>query len=278
MHIPENKIVPIFLRYGVALFLLFTIFYITIDTNYKTITEPYSWDEHVYKNVANNFTFNHIRDLYYSVQETKTISFLTLEKILNNADPFYSRGLNLLLILLCTFLIYKITNNKLSLLFFLIPVFLDTLWLTIEIIEIVCILLSIRYASKSGLLVGIATIFRPTAVLYSLLLKKKQILYVLIIGILFALLLMYLNLFSAYYFEVTHYMGHIRLGLVPIVLEALIMFIVIGYNKQMLGYVIISVIPLNIQMFPHYFLPVYTFLFMGFLLNMNKDMKEIGIK
>ncbi len=276
MYIKPSKIFPVFLRYGIGIFLFLAIIGITISQDFKTIREPYSWDEHLYKNVSNNFTIEHIRNLEYNVQEIKPLTFLVLQKSLNNADPFFSRGLNLILIIICTVLIYKITNNnKFACLFILIPIFLDSMWLTAEIIEVTFVLLSIKYVNNSGIFIGLSTIFRPSGILYTLLLKKKQMIYVLIIGIIYALILVYLGLFNSYLFAVTNYAQDSFFGIEMMVILILGMFFTIGLNRRMIGYVIASVLFLSVKMYPHYFLPIMTFLFVGFLLNMNEDLKEI---
>ncbi len=276
MLIKPRRIPIIFLRYGVAIFLLFSIIGITVNEDFRNIRTPYDWDEHLYQNVSNNFTTEHIRYLEYHVMESKPLTFLTLQKVLNNADHTTTRAFNFFLIIVCTFLIYKITNNnKFAAFFVLIPVFLDSMWLTAEIVEVTFVLLSIRYAERSGIFIGLSTIFRPSGILYTLLLKKKQMLYVLGIGTVYALLLMYLNLFNSYLFEVINYAEDGFMGLDMLVVVILVMFIVIGLNRKMIGYVICAVLFLNVKMYPHYFLPIMTFLFVGFLLNMNSDWEEI---
>jgi len=276
MYIKPSRILPIFLRYGVAIFLLLTIIGLMLSLNFVTITDPYSWDEHLYQNVSNNFTIEHIKYLEYNMMESKPLTFLVLQYSLDKANPTYTRLFNLLLIFVCTYLIFKLTDNKWAFLYILIPIALDSMWLTAEIIEITFVLLSIRYANKSGIFIGLATIFRPSAIVYSLLIKRKQIWSVLIIGTFFAGILLYLGLFFSYWYEVTNYLGTRYLGLDMYILLVTIMFIIIGLNKKMLGYVLVSAIALNIQMYPHYFLPINTFLFVGFLLNMNDDIKEIN--
>ena len=275
MYIKPSRILPVFLRYGVSIFLFFAIIGMSIFSGFTTIFEPYSWDEHLYQNVSNNFTIEHIKYLEYNMMESKPLTFLVLQYSLDKANPTYTRLFNLLLIFVCTYLIFKLTDNKLAFLYILIPIALDSMWLTAEIIEVTFVLLSIKYAKNSGIFIGLATIFRPSAIVYSLLIKRKQIWSVLIIGTLFAGILLYLGLFYSYWYEVTNYLGTRYLGLDMYILLITIMFIIIGLNKQMLGYILISAIALNIQMYPHYFLPINTFLFMGFLLNMNEDKKEI---
>lgn len=277
MKIPDDKILPIFLRYGTALMFFTAIIGITIYSDFASINDPYTWDENLYKNIANNFTIEHIQYIYNNVIETKPLTFLVLQKVLNNADPSYTRGFNLLLIILSTFFIYKITNNKFSILYITIPLFLGSMWLTAEMIEVFFILLSIMYGNKSGIFVGLATIFRPSALLYIVLLKKRHMKDVIIVGTLFAFILLLLGLFFPYWFEVTHYVGDNFVGLDPFTIVMLILLITMGYNRQMLGYVIVAGLALGIKSYPHYFLPIYTFLFVGFLLNMNKDIKDVGL-
>ncbi len=278
MNLKPDRIFVLFLRYGVAIFLLMTLLVMTIGYDFKTIREPYTWDENLYKNISNNFTAEHIRYLEYNVMESKPLPFLTLQKVLNNADPFYTRGLSYILMIICIVLIYKITNNKLSFLFILIPASLDSMWLTAEIIEVTFVLLSIQYANRSGLLIGLATIFRPSAILYTILLKRPQMIYVFIVGISYALLLLYLDLFFSYLYEVMNYVSGVNVGAALLVILNAIMFVIIGLNRKMLKYVVVSALFLSVNFYPHYFLPIMTFLFIGFLLNMNDDIKEINNK
>lgn len=276
MYINPKKIVPIFLRNGVAIFFFITLIWIIISTGFHTILSPYSYDENLYRGISANFTLDHIKYVYDNVLETKPLPFLFLQKILNDGDPIFTRGFAYILIILSTLLIYKITNNKLSILYILIPIFLDSMWLTAEIIEVFFVLLSIQYVNKSGIFIGLSTVFRPTSILYSFLLRKKQILYVFIIGIIFALILLLTGLFFPYLHEVTFYAGDGFSGFDMLLLVILIMLVIMGIiNKKMFPYIIISAIPLYMELFPHYFLPVYTFLFVGYLLNMNEDLKEI---
>lgn len=279
MYIQSSKILPIFIRYGVALFLLFSVVGIIVNENFRTITNPYSYDEiHFYQPHAANFTINHFKDVYNSNMESNPITFLTLYKILDNANPVVTRTFNLFLILICTYLLYKITNNKVSFLYILIPVFLDSMWLTLEIVEIFFILLSMLYVKKSGIFVGLAMIFRPTAILYAFLVSNRQKLSVVAIGILFSILLLAMRLFFPYLHEVSVYAKDGFPGLDMLVVVILFMLTPIGLNKQILPYIIVSAIPLLVKTYPHYFLPLFTFLFLGFLLNMNKDIKDISEK
>ncbi len=278
MYIKPNRILPIFIRNGTALFFILILIGISVSVNFDNVLTPYNSDEQIYKNISDNFTLEHIRYLYNHGMESKPISFLVLEKILNNADPFYTRGLGYILIFLSTFLIYKITNNRLSFLYPLIVIFLDTMWLTAEIIEIFFVLLSIQYTNRSGWFIGLATIFRPTSLLYSFLLPKKQIFSVLLIGTLFALILFGIRLFFPYLHQVTSYAEDGFVGFFVMLLVILVMLMIMGLsNRKMFPYIMISAIPLYMELFPHYFLPIYTFLYVGYLLNMNNDLQEIKL-
>ncbi len=277
MSLPPSKILPIFLRYGIALFLLLTLLWIPINENFRTILHPYDHDEvNFYIPHAQNFTLQHFRDVYNANRESNPITFLTLYKVLGNANPTVTRTFNLLLIIICTYLLYKITNNKVSFLYILIPIFLDSMWLTLEIVEILFILLSILYINRSGIFVGLAMIFRPTAILYTLLVSNRQKLSVIVIGVLFSILLLALGLFFPYLHEVTVYASDGFPGLDMLVVVILFMFIPIGLNKHILPYIVVASIPLFIKTYPHYFLPLFTWLFLGFLWNMNEDLKYIN--
>ena len=111
MYIKPTKIAPVFIRNGVAIFFFLTLIGITISVNFTTILNPYTYDENLYKKTADNFTTEHIQYIYNNVLETKPLAFLTLQKILNNSDPLFTRGFAYILIILSTLLIYKITNK-----------------------------------------------------------------------------------------------------------------------------------------------------------------------
>ena len=277
MHIKPNRVLPIFIRNGIGIFFILSIVLFTVYFNFENIIVPKNADEEMYSNVSNNFTVEHIKYLYSNTLELKPLTFLTLQKILDSSNYVYTRALSFILIFIVTILIYKMTNNKLAFLYVFIPIFLDAMWLTVEIIEVLFILLMIQYKNKSGIFVGILTIFRPTAILYSVFLNKKQFLYVLGIGAAFALLLLYLGLFFPYLHDVTSY-PETTFGTRadPIIILYFIMLLIMGIsNKKMRPYVVVSAIPLLMKAFWHYFLPVYTFLFIAYLLNMNDDIEEI---
>lgn len=275
MYIKPDRVLPIFLRNGIAIFFILSLIGMSASVGFQNFWVPKNHDETTWGNVSNNFTVEHISYLYNNVMESKPLFFLAAHKILGSPNILYTRLFNYLLIILSSILIYKITNNRLSFFYVFIPVILDTVWLTAEIFEVFFILLSITYVNKSGIFVGLAMLFRPSAILYSFLLKFKQIPYVILIGLLFTALLLYLGLFFSYLYETTTYSkdGFIGIDGTPALL--LLFLIIIGFNKRMLPYVIISAIPLLMKTYWHYFLPVYTFLFIGYLLNLNNDLKEI---
>ncbi len=276
MHIKPDRVLTIFLRNGIAIFFILSIIGMSISVNFSNVFVHKNHDETTWGNVSNNFTTEHIRYLYNNIMESKPLPFLVVQKVLDG-NYIYTRILNYILIFLSTILIYRITNNKLSFLYVLIPMLLDTMWLTAEIFEVFFILLSIRYVDKSGLFTGLAMIFRPSAILYSILLKWKQIPYVVIIGILFSLLLLSLGLLFPYWHETTTYSQDGFIGIDSLPALYFLMLVAMGItNKKMLPYVIVSAIPLLMKTYWHYFLPVYTFLFVAYLLNLNNDIKEIN--
>lgn len=278
----SKQILKLFVRNMFGLYFLMVLVFAAFNLQHDNVWYPYNWsDEVLYKNDANNFTIDHIKDLYNNAGEAKPLTFITLEKILGNANQVYTRIFNIILIGITTLLIYKITNNKLSFLYIMLPIFLNSMFLTAEIIEIVFILLSMIYVKRSGIFVGLAMIFRPYAIAYTLLLKKRQIPYVILIGLIFSVVLVVLGLFIPYLHMVTGY-GSNRISLAAIspaesiaVYMMLISLAVCGYRRELLKYAVVSAIPLYIVVTPHYFLPIFTFLYIGFLLNMNEDLQKL---
>jgi len=276
MYIKPDRILPIFIRNGVAIFFILSIIGMSFSLGFQNFWVPKNHDETTWGNISNNFTVDHIRYLYNNVMESKPLLFIATHKVFGSPNVTYTRLLNYLLIILSSIIIYKITNNRLSFLYFLIPVFLDTIWLTAEIFEVFFILLSIHYVNRSGIFVGLAMLYRPSAILYSVLLKWKQIQYVIALGMIFVIVLLSLGLFFPYLYETTTYSKDGFIGIDAMPAFYFLMLVVMGItNRRMLPYVIISMFPLLMKTYWHYFLPVYTFLFIGYLLNLNEDLKDI---
>lgn len=269
-----NDIFRKIMTYGVAIFFFSSIFWVLsgigFENAYHSKIMP---DEQFYINVSNNFTIDHIRYLYDSNWEMKPITFLTVEKILES-DILLTRILNLILVIINTILIYKLTNNRLAFIYLIFPVFLNSMWMTVETIELMFLLLGLLYKERNGIFVGLATIFRPYSILYSVLLNKKQIIHIIIIGSIFSVVLLYLGLFFPYLFELFRYTQNKYDEFDFLAIVMLIMLFIMGSkNKLMLKYSLIAMIPLSVKLYGHYFLPVYTFLFIGFLLTMKEDFK-----
>ena len=273
-----DKIFTKVIIYGIAIFFFVTVFWIILANPDHFYNQTPQVDEIVYKEGSDNFSINHIRDMYINNYVNKPLTFLILEKIFAS-DIFLTRMLNLLLVIINTFLIYKLTKNKFSFLYFVFPVLTNSMWLTVEIIEAMFLLLGLCYKERNGIFVGLATIFRPYSILYTILLSKKQIFYVIIVGAVFSVILLILGLFFPYFFNVISY-THNTYGEVDFLLFVMlgILFIIGCRNRLMLKYSIIAMVPLYMRSFGHYFLPVYTFLFVGFLLSMNEDFEELNIK
>lgn len=267
------------MTYGVAIFFFASLFWILSGIGYNNAYHKEAMpDELMYIDISNNFTLDHIRDLYNDHNEMKHITFLTLEKIFNS-DIFLTRMLNLIFVLINTFLIYKLTKNKLSFIYPIFPIFLNSMWLTVETIEMMFLLLGLLYKERQGIFIGLAMIFRPYAILYSVLLSKKQILNLIIIGILFSVLLLILGLFFPYLFELISYTKKPYDEYDFLAIVMLIMLFIMGSNnKEMLKYSILTLIPLTMRLYGHYFISAYTFLFIGFLLTMNEDLKNVKYK
>ena len=205
-----------------------------------------------------------------SHNDTKPLSFLYLQKILRADLTYkYTRLFNFILICAITLVIFKITNRKESFLFIIIPTFLHSLWLTAEIIEVFFVLLSIYYIKDRGIFIGLAAVFRPYAVVYMMLINNKQRAYAILIGILFSIILIYHGLFFPYanhlfnYSVTNHFYDETDYGAIVF----LILFAILSSkNKTMLQYGLIACIPLVVKLYGHYFLPAYTFFFIGYLL------------
>lgn len=259
--------------------ILFTLFilitYIGLISGLYQLYGGEQIDETVYRIVVSNFS---VTNLNTNV-DTKPIFFLIIEKILN-ADIVKTRILNIILIAVITSLLYNLTKNTKSLLFILIPISLLSMWLTVEIFEILFLLLAFTYPNKSGYFVGFATIFRPYSLLFFLLLDRKQktnftIIFSIAIGV-----LLYSGLFFPYIVRLLRY-GIIERTFHLLAIEPLIflIFLVIGFSnikilndKSKLCYwQIISFVPFYIGLYGHYFLTPVSLLFLGYLLQDNKS-------
>lgn len=205
-----------------------------------------------------------------SHNDTKPLSFLYLQKVLRADLTYkYTRLFNLVLIGIITILIYNITNRKEAFLFVIIPTFLHSLWLTAEIIEVFFMVLSLYFIKYRGIFVGLAVIFRPYAIVYTALINNKERLWVLTLGILFSVILLYHGLFFPYanhlfnYSVTNHLYDETDYGAIIF----LILFAILSSkNTEMLKYGLLACIPLAVKLYGHYFIPAYTFFFIGYLL------------
>ncbi len=252
------------------LFLMVFIIAISISRWYPEIQV----DEIIYGNIVRDWNQQGISALADHA-DNKPITFLYLQKILKADETvLYTRILNLMLVVCCSTLIYSLTKRYESYLFIIIPMFLSAMWLTVEIIELMFILLAIRYKRHAGVFVGLAAIFRPYAVLYSVLLKRNQLHYVFEIGLLFSGLLLYLGLFSTYLNTVLAYGQIPNDWLDKTALSFLVVFGILGTNsKEIFKYGLIACIPLFIRLWGHYFITPYGLFFMGYLCDRQKKDK-----
>lgn len=223
-------------------------------------------DEKVWGNVSRDWKLNGIESLNTNT-DNKPVPFLALQRLLQaDRTVMYTRTLNIVLIASCAILIYSITKRYESFLFVIIPVFLNSMWLTVEIIETLFVLLAIKYKNYSGLYIGLAMLFRPYAILYSVLLKRKQIFMVAGIGIWFTGFLLYQGLFFSYLNKVIGY-GSEQLPLTDyMAMFFLIPLAILGTrNKEMFKYGLVACIPLLLRSWGHYFLPGYAVFLTSYL-------------
>jgi len=236
-------------------------------------------DEYTYMNIVNTWNTHGIVYVFETLNENKTVFFLYLQKIFN-ADIYSTRLLNLLLIIANTGLIYSISKNKLALLYPLIPLFLNSMWLTVETIEVFFILFGLNYLKKHmGLAVGMACLFRPYAIIYSLFMNKRNLMYIGIIGLL-ACGIMYMNdILFVYADRVFSYGsgGDSNRWMEPdyIALIMMIPLALAGYkNWQYSKYAFAGMIGFLVQIFGHYFIVPYTFFFLAYLAKDNREVSN----
>lgn len=242
-------------------------------------------DEVVYKRIISNFSIDYLNtNVGGEYPDTKPFFFLLIQKELN-ADTTNTRLLNMILVIIITDLLYSITKSKTALLYAIIPIFLNSMWLTVEILEMLFILLSFKYPKKSGWLIAFATIFRPYAALYFIFLERKQKLQFIII-LSFAIIFLHLNgLFVPYITRLFRYAVNERaydeIGMMDIAF--LIIFLIIGVNNtkilmnsKLIHWQFVSLVPLYVKLYGHYFLTPGTLLFLGYLLS-QKEKKDFPI-
>jgi len=260
---------------------MFVMMFIINENAECTLVSPFQLDEHAYKTITQNIVSGNIS--IFNTSDNKTIPFIALQLLLKAYESMlYTRLLNVILIMLCTYLIYSITRRLESILFFVIPWYLNSMWLTVEIIEVFFVLLAMKYANKRGILIGIATLFRPYSLLYIVLLKKTQWIYVIAVGSIYAAILYYNNALFSYFTIVSNYSitgGHIfgathDMGAIMLWLP----FFYMGYKTQTFKYGMIASIPLLVQTFAHYFIPSLTFFFVGYLLELKDKNAYIDLK
>ena len=254
-----------------AMFLTMIILQVLNESNNLT---PDGIDEVVFaklsQQIVNIGTIQGFFDVLANEHEIKSAAFIGLQVLLKVHETIaYTRALNIVLILLIMLMMYDMTKRKEVLLFPLIPWFLNSLWLTNEIVEVFFVIVSIRFIQYSGFLIGIATVLRPWALVYTMLLKRNQIKYVLAVGLVYVMILLYYNSFFVYLDIVLNY-SVARIGPSDYVATFfLIFFLFIGYKTPMFKYGIVSMLCLLTKLSYHYFIPVYTFFFFGYLLELS---------
>jgi hypothetical protein len=238
----------------------------------ESLYPPKGPDESVYANISTAYKQGGISALI-EMNDDKPLTFLLLQSYLNASNTIiFTRGFNFVLIIICTIFIFKITANKLACLFPIIPAFLNSMWLTVEIIEVFFILLSLMYGDKRGWFIGLAAIFRPYAVMYMALLDKKNIIKALVIGGIYAGLLYLSGGFFVYLNTVLGYGrspyddGLAVMGIILFIPMALLG----NHNKTMFKWGVIASLPILLRPgWGHYYLPAYSLFFIGYLWEEN---------
>lgn len=243
----------------------------TIYTNYYSVVNV---DEVVYQDTVSKWNANGTAGLQeaYAGAENKPVSFLAIQKVLG-ADPDKTRTLNLILVVLVTVLIYRITGRVEAMLYPIIPAFLNSWWLTAEIIEVLFVLLAINYKKYEGYYVGLAAVFRPYALLYSAVIRRRQVEYAAVVVGSFAAILQYYGFLWLYIVKLAGY-GVTAIAnnsyYDPIAIAFYFpMLILASQNKEMLKYGLIASVPLLFRQFGHYFIPSYSLFFLGYLCSKN---------
>ena len=238
-------------------------------------------DEAYYKDVTQRIvdkgTVQGSFDILKGDFETKTAPFIGLHVVLRMYETkVYARAFNFALIVLITIVIYDMSKRKEAFLTPIIFWMLNGVWLTDEIVEVVPVLLAIRFAKVSGVLLGIATLLRPYALFYTPLFNRKQWKYVLVIGFMYVIVLLYYNSFFFYLYKVFSYSvlnysytsGNEPPDFVAILFAFLFMFL--GYKTKMFWFGMVGLIPTVVKGYAHYFIPAYVFFFVGYLVQLKE--------
>ena len=204
-------------------------------------------DERTYTTIITQYwSYDGLRAIYGSF-ETKPPLFLYIWH-LTNADIAVTRSINVLLVIINTYLIYSITGNKKAVLYPLIIIFCNSMWLTAETIEVLFLLLAFKYSHKMGVFIALGALFRPYIAFYSVFLNKKNWMYILLIGGVFSVWMLYVDLFFPYLFGLMRYGGSLPNDNDYLAVFMLLpLFIASSRNKDMLRYAVISMLPLFIR-------------------------------
>jgi len=213
--------------------------------------------------------------------ETKTAPFIALQLVLRAYDSIiYTRAFNIALIILITIIVYDMSKRKEAILIPVIFWMMNSMWLTNEVVELAFIIVALRFAQYSGVLVGIATLFRPWALLYTPLLKRSQVKYVLCIGLMYVGILLYYDSFFFYLSKVYDYAigshaftaGNEAPDYVAILCLSL-MFI-LGHKTKLFWFGVVAMIPLSTKLYAHYFVGSMTLFYFGYLIQLNQIEKN----
>lgn len=275
MNIEVKQINPKDFIFFLAIAMMFTTSFILNQGDYITeFIYRQQGDEKVYHNIVQNWNEKGITS---TIGDNKPIFFLYLQKFLDG-DFIKTRILAIILIFFNTYLIYKITNRKLALIYPFFYFFLVSIWLTVEVIEAMFLLLMFTQKKQlhQGFFVGVATFFRPYALFYSVLLKKKSDFAYVITFLLFFILALYsFGLLQSYPQTLFNYatnsneigktFGVSQESFDYPAMVVLFLLILSQRNKEYARWGYVSLIPLALRQFGHYFITPYSIFFLAYL-------------
>lgn len=249
-------------------------------------------DEKFYKNITQEMIDkNNIFGVLIDHYETKTAPFFLLQIVLRaNEGVVMTRAFNTALIFFITYLIYDLTKRKEAILTPVLFWHYNTLWLTNEIIELTLVMLSIKFAKSSGFLIGVATLFRPWALSFVVLMKRQQVKYVFAIGLLYVVVLFVNDSFMFYLNKILDYAVYshnFTAGNEPpdyVAMLYLGLFLFMGYRKinfknpSYFEYGLVAMLPLVTKLYAHYFITSVVLFYVSYLLlfkEVDDDIKKV---
>jgi hypothetical protein len=163
--------------------------------------DPGISDEQVWRNVTVHPFSAETQSL-----DNKSPVFLWVMYVLQiDHTVLYTRLLNYMILLIITYLMYRQTKRVEVLFVPIFVIYTDLPILYDTTLELVFVLLAVNFPQHSGLFTGLAGISRPYAFAYTVLLKRKQALVTIIIGLALVVIMYLTGGLLPYWREVTTY-------------------------------------------------------------------------